>query len=641
MGWRVRSTMPAVLVTAVVLASVTAGPAAALADLPQRPRPLTAAEVGGFLDTRVPRLLAEHDVPGAAVVVVTREGQLLTRGYGQADVSAGTPVDPERTAFPLDSVVKSVTATAVMQLVERGRLDLDADVNDVLTELHVPDTHPGRPVTPHHLLTHTAGFEDTLTGAMPADPSGEVPLPDYLRSRLPARTHPPGEVAAYSNYGYALAGHLVEAASGLSYEDYVARHVFAPLGMAQAEVGRPAEVADRLDLARSYAPGPGGWVEVGRGGDNVVPAGGGYATVEAVGRLLRAHLGDGELDGRRVLSETSARAMREARFTHHPALPGVGYGFEQLRGGTEPMVGHRGDGPGSHGLFALFPESGVGLYAVQNGDGAAEGDRTVRDVVVAEFAERFLPGRPPGDAPGPAGDTTGVAGVYVTARIGEGGVARAAGLLDHRVVAAGTGGGLVVDGVAWRPAGGDVFRSRESGELLTLVRDGSGAVIGLGYGAAPSTTYLRVPWQVAPPTLLVAAAAGLLALASVALWPLHALRGRGRDRRGSGDGRAATLTAVSAALTALAGVLSVALLGAFPAGWSLVTRLVMSGSPLPALPLTAVAVLGWVMAAFAVTAWWRRRWSRLQRFHYALMAVGALLVALVGWEAGLVWRPLG
>ena len=164
---------------------------------------------------------------------------LFTRGYGKADVKNDEPVVADETLFRIASTSKLFTATAVMQLVEQGKVDLDTDVNDYLKDVKVPDTYPGRPVTLRGLLTHTAGFEEHFTGSEARTAAEVVPLGKYLAEDMPARVRPPGEITSYSNYGMALAGHVVEEVSGESFDRYVKENIFNPLGMQELQ-RRPA-----------------------------------------------------------------------------------------------------------------------------------------------------------------------------------------------------------------------------------------------------------------------------------------------------------------------------------------------------------------------------------------------------------------
>src|SRR5690606_10891932 len=141
-----------------------------------------------------------------AVVVVVKDGQLLLeKGYGYADVAAKQPVDPARTLFRPGSNSKLFTATAAMQLVERGQLDLDVDISRYL-DFTIPAAF-GHPITLRHLLTHTAGLQGAVKDLVFHDEARLRPLGAYVRELLPPRIDPPGRVPAYSNYGMGLVGY--------------------------------------------------------------------------------------------------------------------------------------------------------------------------------------------------------------------------------------------------------------------------------------------------------------------------------------------------------------------------------------------------------------------------------------------------
>src|SRR5688572_4550566 len=196
----------AATVSALVLSAL------ARADAPTAPE-LTRADAETWLDGFMPYALGSADIAGAVVVIV-KDGQvLLQKGYGYADVAARKPVDPELTLFRPGSVSKLFTWTAVMQLVEQGKLDLDADVNTYL-DFKVPP-RDGQPVTLRNFLTHTPGFEEQLKGLMFADPASITPLRESLARWVPTRIFAAGSTPAYSNYATALAGHIVERVSGM------------------------------------------------------------------------------------------------------------------------------------------------------------------------------------------------------------------------------------------------------------------------------------------------------------------------------------------------------------------------------------------------------------------------------------------
>ena len=230
---------------ALSVASTSATPASAHQPY-QIPASLPGAidpqELASFLDGVLPAQLEAHHVPGAAVAVVQDGRLVLARGYGTADREQGVPVVADRTLFRVGSVGKTVTWTAVMQLVEQGKLDLHADVNTYLTAFKVPATYP-QPITLAHLLTHTAGFDDK-GGILARDPADLQPLGAFLSASLPARVRPPGELAAYSNHGTALAGYIVEQVSGVALRSVRRGAHLRPAGDApqhhpRAGAGRP------------------------------------------------------------------------------------------------------------------------------------------------------------------------------------------------------------------------------------------------------------------------------------------------------------------------------------------------------------------------------------------------------------------
>ena len=215
---------------------------------------LTPQSAQAFFDQRIPAYLEQYHIAGATVAAVQDGEVVFTRGYGTADVASGAPVEPGATLFRIGSLTKLFTWTAVMQLVEAGKLDLHADVNSYL-DFTLPATYP-QPITMWHLMTHTAGFENRNLGYGAASAADLQPLGQWLPAHIPARVRPPGAAAAYSNYGAALAGYIVERVSGQPYEQYIRQHILQPLGMQHTTVemippaGLAPAICHRLHLCR-------------------------------------------------------------------------------------------------------------------------------------------------------------------------------------------------------------------------------------------------------------------------------------------------------------------------------------------------------------------------------------------------------
>lgn len=152
--------------------------------------PTDEREVEAFLDGYLGHQLEDYDIPGATVSVVKDGEVLFAKGYGQASLGKNGSVVADETLFRIASITKLFTSTAAMQLVEEGKLDLHRDVNAYLKDVEIPNTYPGRPVTLHHLLTHSAGFEEHYTGSGARGASDVEPLEEYLSTYLTGDADP-------------------------------------------------------------------------------------------------------------------------------------------------------------------------------------------------------------------------------------------------------------------------------------------------------------------------------------------------------------------------------------------------------------------------------------------------------------------
>ncbi|MGC2244615.1 MAG: serine hydrolase domain-containing protein, partial [Candidatus Aquilonibacter sp.] len=220
-----------------VAASLLGAPAQAATAGAQSPPAMTAQDLDTFYAGLMPYALHRADIPGAVLVVVKDGKILFAKGYGYADIKTKRPVDPATTIFRPGSVSKLFTWTAVMQLVQAGKIDLDADVNKYI-DFTIPP-YDGKPVTMRNLMTHSAGFEETVRDLLVDTKAQVLPIDMYLKRRLPTRIFPPGEIIAYSNYGATLAGYIVQRVSGEKFEDYIAKHIFTPLGMLHSSFVQP------------------------------------------------------------------------------------------------------------------------------------------------------------------------------------------------------------------------------------------------------------------------------------------------------------------------------------------------------------------------------------------------------------------
>src|SRR5688572_14559578 len=198
---------------------------------------LTAADLEAWLDGFMPYALEQTDVAGSVVAVVKDGKVVLEKGYGYADLAKRTPVDAERTLFRPGSISKLFTWTAVMQLVEQGKLDLDQDVNTYI-DFKIPP-YQGKPVTLRHIMTHTTGMEEVIRGLISGDEKSIQTLESTLKHWVPERIYAPGSTPAYSNYATALAGYIIERTSGESFDNYIEKHILVPLDMRHSSFRQP------------------------------------------------------------------------------------------------------------------------------------------------------------------------------------------------------------------------------------------------------------------------------------------------------------------------------------------------------------------------------------------------------------------
>src|SRR3546814_7972076 len=177
-----------------------------------------------------------------------------------------------------------------MQLVDQCKLDLDADVNQYL-DFEIP-AYEGKPATLRQIMTHTAGFEEQIRALITAKDSEITPLGEALKHWVPERIHEPGSTPAYSNYATAVAGYIVERVSGESFDDYIDRHIFEPLGMAHSSFRQPLPPALLAKMSKGYSKASDGEPK-----DyefiSLAPAGSLASTGADMARFMIAHLQNG------------------------------------------------------------------------------------------------------------------------------------------------------------------------------------------------------------------------------------------------------------------------------------------------------------------------------------------------------------
>jgi CubicO group peptidase (beta-lactamase class C family) len=350
---------------------------------------ITAADIDAFLEGVMPLQLEREDVAGAVISVVKDGEVIFKKGYGFADVKSKKPVSPDLTLFRPGSVSKLFTWTALMQLVEQGKVNLDHDVNEYI-DFKIPAKF-GKPITVRNLMTHTPGFEETAKDLFVANASLMQPLGKYLPEHLPNQIFPPGETSAYSNYGTAVAGYIIERVSGRKHADYVHDFIFKPLGMEHSTFEQPLPKNLQPLMSQGYNLGsddPKDFEFV-----NASPAGSLSSTGADMARFMIAHLQNGHLGDAQILKPETAALMHSRQWALHPKTTGFALGFyEETRNGQR-IIGHAGDTQYFHSDLHLILDANVGFFISYNS--AGKGEISPRDAVWEKFLDRYFPYQPP------------------------------------------------------------------------------------------------------------------------------------------------------------------------------------------------------------------------------------------------------
>lgn len=312
-----------------------------------------------YVDEKIEKNMKKYPVPGVAISVVKDGKILFTKGYGYSDVEKKTPVDPESMPFRIGSITKTMTATAIMQLVEQGKVDVNEDINKYLKDIEIKGKD-GNTITVHHLLTHTAGFDETLYYFV----SGEkdISLREYVHKSLPKMIEKPGVDSSYNNYGYALLGLIIEDVTGQSYEEYMQKHIFDPLHMKNTTLTIPK------NPVRSYAAKDGKFVEQQAKEINLRPAGSAFSTAPDMANYMMAHLQSGEYKNV-LMNEETSKFMQKRHFTIHPRIAGFSYNFfeDMPRDQHQPIM-HGGTLEGFRANLYLIPDEKLGIFISTNSD---------------------------------------------------------------------------------------------------------------------------------------------------------------------------------------------------------------------------------------------------------------------------------
>lgn len=604
--------------------------------------PLNETDVAAWLDGFLPHAMAEADIAGAVVTVVADGRVIANRGYGAADLERRTPVDAQTTLFRPGSISKLFTWTAVMQQVEAGRIDLDADVN-VYLDFEIP-AYRGQPITMRHIMTHTTGFEEVMRDLVPFDAdTPAMSLERYLKTNVPRRIAAPGTMPSYSNYATGLAGYIVQRVSGEAFEDYVRDHIFVPLGMRDSTFAQPLPRPWNARLSSGYSNVASGVAEP----FEVIiasPAGALTSTGPDMARFMIAHLHNGDA----LMAPETARMMHETIDRQFPGVNSMALGFYQENYRGERIIAHGGDTAWFHSNLSLLLDRDVGVFVSFNSSGATPLDAALLRIdLINRFVDRYYPRSPQAEAqPLATARAHGAAllGDFERARRSDTNPIYAAYFASQITITMLPNGDLVGPGLPrpngqmprWREVEPWVWQVVGGYERMGARVDAGGQINALAFEPfAFAIPFSRPPWWRSKSLLAPLLGLALAILALIALsWPARAIarRGHGVAFPYSG-GRARAHRAAP-----IASILAIAYLVAWGAflGWIL-GSLPNASSAGPAEGMLValyasnlVLILALALAAFVNFAVWRTSSSWFARIGALFLATA---IGIVIWFA--------
>lgn len=435
--------------------------------------------IDAILDAQLKRL----DISGATVAWVQDGAPNHIRGYGLAERETNREVTA-RTTFRIGSLTKLFVWTAIWQLVERGEIDLDDDVNQHLEGFRVADAF-GEPVRVRHLMDHTAGFETRHRGTFARNGQELDPLRSLVTKGLPPRIRPPGRVEAYSNWGTCLAAYLVESVAQMPFEQFVRTHTLDPLGMADTSLDQPLPAQRANDVAHAYRVVAGSHQRQPFELIRLAPAGSMSASAQDMAKFILAML-DGK-DG--WLKASTIETMQAASHHPHPQSGAMAHGWFVWNQAGLRVLWHGGDTNQFHSLLMLVPERRAGLFVSYAGPGGSEAYRELMAAVLEHLG-------------GPADTESSTSwalpshafGAYRSSRAVVSSYEALDSLMQDFTIEQ-EGGAVIAGGHSWKPVAPWVLHRIDGKDRLVFETDLSERVLRVRMASKPMQTFERLAWK--------------------------------------------------------------------------------------------------------------------------------------------------
>jgi CubicO group peptidase (beta-lactamase class C family) len=341
--------MRVLLLSAVLVGGLASGAASQAADL-------RFDAIASLAESK----MKEFGVPGVAIGIISGS-TTTTRGLGITNVEDPLPVTAH-TVFPIASISKTFAVTAIMRLVEQGKIDLNSPVQRYLPEFKVRDSAVSRDVTVWHLLTHMGGWEGQVSGP----DRGTETLANFLTTITDLmQIAPPGAAWSYNNAGFSIAGRVIEVTNGTSINQAIRDLVFRPLGLEHAGTQSNDFIVQRFaagHLTRNGTP----TLQRPFGASTSVTAGGVGLCITDLMAYARFHLGDGTAGGTRVLTHESLRRMQTAQAAKQATDDSIGLAWHIRHVGAVRTLSHGGTLGGHILLLEIVPEANFAIAILTN-----------------------------------------------------------------------------------------------------------------------------------------------------------------------------------------------------------------------------------------------------------------------------------
>jgi CubicO group peptidase (beta-lactamase class C family) len=576
-----------------------------------------------FVDGIMAVHIADKHIAGATFAAVNDGKIWLTKGYGYADIAKNKPVESGKTLFRPGSVSKLFTWTAVMQLYEQNKIDLNEDINQYLKGFKIPETFP-EPITMAHLMSHTPGFEDKAIGMAARKPKDLMPLKDFLKKYMPKRVRPPGEITSYSNYGSSLAGYIVECISGVSFEEYIENNIFEPLGMNHSTFRQPLpdHLKDDMSVGYKYKNGvlkPDEFELL----NGMAPAGALSTTGEDMAKFMIAHLQNGQYHDLKILNKETVQLMHKTLFTHDTRLSGNAHGFWEWEYNNLHSIGHGGDTLLFHSYLVLVPRHNMGFFVSYNSVGGSGASRVQ---LIESILDRYFPlsnnQGPEVDSETEAPDLNKFCGTYRSTRVNHSSIEKVAQLFstikiktidDHKL--------LLSSGSSqsqWIHVELLLFQKVGSQDKIVFKKNKEGHITHLFIGDSPYFAFIKLKWHETPTFHFFILGLVVFLFLTTLSWPLGVLR-RKICRSSLEKPKAPQTFRLTAGI--MSGLCVLFLIG-------LVSFLsspeqIMYGIPLTMKLLLTIPFIALVLAVgvliFSVILWIKNYWNWCSRMYYLLI----------------------